>query len=61
MNNSISLQQIQKTTNLDPILISRQYKLNLMAQFMQINIKNLKMKQSEIADQLCCSSSTLHR
>ena len=33
MNNSFSLQQIQKTTKLDANLISRQNKLNLMADF----------------------------
>ena len=33
MNNTFSLQQIQRTSNLDANLISRQYKLNLMADF----------------------------
>ena len=36
MNNNFSLQQIQKTSNLDANLISRQYKLNLMADFMKV-------------------------
>ena len=36
MNNSFSLQKIQKTCNLDANLISRQYKLNLMADCMQL-------------------------
>ena len=61
MNNSFSLQQIQKTSNLDANLISRQYKLNLMADFMKIKYENPKMKQSEIANQLGMSSSTLQR
>ena len=61
MNNSFSLQQIQKTSNLDANLISRQYKLNLMADFMRIKYENPKMKQSEIANQLGKSSSTLQR
>ena len=61
MNTRFSLQQIQKTSNLDPNFISRQYKLNLMAKFMQIKFENPKLKQSEIADQLGCSSSTLQR
>ena len=39
MNNSFSLQQIQKTSNLDANLISRQYKLNLMADFCGSNIR----------------------
>ena len=45
MNNSFSLQQIQKTSNLDANLISRQYKLNLMADFMRVKYENPKMKQ----------------
>ena len=61
MNNSFSLQQIQKTSNLDANLISRQYKLNLMADFMRVKYENPKMKQSEIAYQLGMSSSTLQR
>ena len=36
MNISFSLQKIQKTSNLDANLISRQYKLNLMADFMKV-------------------------
>ena len=61
MNNSFSLQQIQKTSNLDANLISRQYKLNLMADFMKVKYENPRMKQSEIAEQLGMSSSTLQR
>ena len=61
MNNSFSLQQIQKTSNLDANLISRQYKLNLMADFMRVKYENPKMKQSKIANQLGLSSSTVQR
>ena len=61
MNNSFSLQQIQKTSNLDANLISRQYKLNLMADFMKLKYENPRMRQSEIANQLGMSSSTLQR
>ena len=61
MNNSFSLQQIQKTSNLDANLISRQYKLNLMADFMRVKYENHKLKQSEIGNQLGLSSSTLQR
>ena len=61
MNNNFSLQQIQKTSNLDANLISRQYKLNLMADFMRVKYENPKMKQAEIANQLGMSSSTLQR
>ena len=59
MNNSFSLQQIQKTSNLDAHLLSRQYKVNLMADFMRLRYENPKMKQSEIANQLSLSSSTI--
>ena len=61
MNNNFSLQQIQKTSNLDANLISRQYKLNLLADFMKVKYENPRMKQSEIANQLGMSSSTLQR
>ena len=61
MNNTSSLQQIQKTSNLDANLISRQYKLNLMADFMKVKYENPKLKQSEIANQLGLSSSTIQR
>ena len=53
------MQQIQKTSNLDANLISRQYKLNLMADFMRVKHENPKLKQSEIANRLSLSSSTL--
>ena len=61
MNNTFSLQQIQKTSNLDANLISRHYKLNLLADFIRIKYENPKMKQSEIANQLGLSSSTVQR
>ena len=61
MNNSFSVQQIQKTSNLDANLISRQYQLSLMADFMRLKYENPKMKQSEIANLLSLSSSTIQR
>ena len=61
MNNSFSLQQIQKTSNLDANLISRQSKLNLMAVFLKVTNENPRMKQSEIANQIGLSTSTLQR
>ena len=61
MNNSFSLQQIQKTSNLDANLKSRQYKLNLLADFMRSKYENPRMKQSEIANHLNLSFSTLQR
>ena len=61
MNNTFSLQQIQKTSNLDANLISKQYKLNLMADFMRVKYEKPKYQQSEIANQLGLSSSTVQR
>ena len=61
MNNIFSLQQIQKTSGLDANLISRHYKLNLMADFMRVNYENPKMKPSDLANQLGITSSALQR
>ena len=61
MNNTFSLQEISQTRNLDSNLISRQYKLNLMAGIMEIKSINPKPKQNEIAKDLGFSSSTLKR
>ena len=61
MNNTFSMQQIQKTSNLDANPISTQYKLNLMADFMRLKYDNSRLRQSEIANQLGYSSSTLQR
>ena len=44
---------------MDPNLLKRHYKLKLMNDFMHIKYQNPKMKQSEIADHLNMSSSTL--
>ena len=61
MNISFYLQQTQKTSNLDANLISRQYKLNLMTDFMRVKYENPRLKQSEIANRLGYTSSTLQR
>ena len=61
MNNSFSLQQTQKTSNLDANLISRQNKLNLIADFMEVKYENPRLRLSEIANQIGISSSTLQR
>ena len=61
MNNAFSFQQISRTSNLFATLITRQYKLNLMADFMWVKYKNPKLKQPEIANQLGYSTSTLRR
>ena len=46
MINTFSLQQISKTSKLDANLTSRQYKLNLMADFLRVKYENPKLKQS---------------
>ena len=61
MNNSFSLQHIQKTNNLDANLISRQNKQNLKADFMRLKYENPGMKHSQIANQKILSTSTLQR
>ena len=61
MNNYFSLQQVSKTGNLDSNLISPQYKVNLIADFLRIKYENPKLKQSDTASQLSCSSSTLQK
>ena len=61
MNNTPSLNEINKTAIMDPNLLTRHYKLKLMNDFMHIKYQNPKMKQSEIANHLNMSSSTLQR
>ena len=56
-----SSNEIKKTSNMDPNLITRQYKLKLMNDFMNIRYQNPKLKQSEIASQLNMSTSTIQR
>ena len=59
--NTPSLNEINKTANMDPILLTRHYKLKLMNDFMNIKYQNPKMKQCEIANHLNTSSSTIQR
>ena len=61
MNNTPSLNEINRTANMDPNLLTRHYKLKLMDDFMNIKYQNPNMKQSEITDHLNMSSSTLQR
>ena len=46
---------------MNPNLLTRHYKLKLMNDFMYIKYQNPKMKQSQIADHLGLSSSTIQR
>ena len=59
--NTPSLDEINKIANMNPNLLTRHYKLQLMNDFMYIKYQNPKTKQSEIANQLNLSSSTLQR
>ena len=61
LNNTFSLKQISRHSNFDDNLISRQHKLNLMADFVRVKNENPKPKQSEIANQLSYSTSTSQR
>ena len=61
MNNIPSLNEINKTANMDPNLLTRHHKLKLMNDFMYIKYQNPKLKQSEIANNLNMSSSTIQR
>ena len=59
--NTPSLAEINKTANMDPNLLTRHYKLKLMNDFMNIKYQNPKMRQSETANQLNMSTSTIQR
>ena len=59
--NTPSLNEINKTANMGPNLITKHYKLKLMNDFMNIKYQNPKLKQSELASQLNMSPSTIQR
>ena len=59
--NTPSLSEIYRTSNMNPNLITRHYKLKLMNDFMNIKYQNPKLKQSEIASQLDMSPSTIQK
>ena len=61
MNNNSSSQQVSRTSNFDANLISKQYNLNPMADFLRMKYENPKLKQSQLANQLGYSTSTLQR
>ena len=61
MNNTPSLNEINKTANMNPNLLTRHFKVKLMNDFKYIKYQNPKMKPSEIANQLNLSSSTIQR
>ena len=59
--NTPSLNEINKTANMDPNLITRHYRLKIMNDFMNIKYLNPKLKQSEIASHINMSPSTIQR
>ena len=61
MNNTPSLNQINKNSTMDPNMLTKQYKLKLMNDFMNIKYHNPKMSQLEISSQLNMSPSTIQR
>ena len=61
MNNTPSLNEINKNSAMDPNTLNKYYKLKIMNDFMNIKYQNPKMTQSEISSQLNMSSSTIKR
>ena len=61
MNNTPSLNEINKNSTMDPNMLTKYYKLKLMNDFMNIKYQNPKMTQSEISSQLNMSPSTIRR
>ena len=61
MNNTPSLNEINKNCSMDLNMLTKYYKLKLMDDFMKIKYQNPKMTQSEISSQLNMSSSTIKR
>ena len=61
MNNTPSLNEINKNSAMDPNTLTKYYKLKLMNDFMNIKYQNPKMTQSEISSQLNMSSSNIKR
>ena len=61
MNHFPSLNEINRTANMDPNLLTRHYKLKIMNDFMYMKYQNPKLKQSELANNLNMSSSTIQR
>ena len=61
MNNIPSLNEINRTANMDPNLLTRHYKLKIMNDFIYMKYQNPKLKQSELANNFNMSSSTIQR
>ena len=61
MNNTPSLNEINKNSTMDPNMLTKYYKLKLMNDFLHVKYQNPKMTQSEISSQLNMSPSTIQR
>ena len=61
MNNTPSLNEINKNSTMDPNMLTKYYKLKIMNDFMNIKYQNPKMTQSGISSQLNMSPSTIQR
>ena len=61
MNNIPSLNEIYKNSAMDPNMLTKYYKLKIMNDFMYMKYQNPKLKQSELANNLNMSSSTIQR
>ena len=61
MNNTPSLNEINKNSTMDPNMLTKYYILKLMNDFLHIKNENPKMTQSEISSQLNMSPSTIKR
>ena len=61
MNNTPSLNEINKNSAMNPNMLTKYFKLKLMNDFMNIKYQNPKMTQSEISSQLNMSPSTIQR
>ena len=61
MNNTPSLNEINKNSSMNPNMLTKYYKLKIMNDFMNIKNQNPKMTQSEISSQINMSSSTIQR
>ena len=61
MKSTCFSERISKTGNLDVILITRHFELDLKARFVEIKSINRRLRQDGISKKLGCSSSTLQR
>ena len=61
MNNTPSLNEINKNSTMDPNMLTKYYKLKLMNDFLNIKYQNPKMTQADISSQLNMSPSTIKR